>query len=63
MSVLCFKDRFAERDNDEKLLDIIDKDINNSKNIERVPSDISSRMSAIKAKAQAAREKRELLEG
>ena len=63
MDTRSFKERIAERDSEDKLLNVIDIDINNHRNIEQVPSSIFTRMSAIKAKAQAAREKRELLEG
>ena len=63
MDTRSFKERIAERDSEDKLLNVIDSDINNHRNIEQVPSSIFTRMSAIKAKAQAAREKRELLEG
>ncbi|MFU1599192.1 hypothetical protein ACM257_17575 [Alteromonas macleodii] len=63
MDTRSFKERIAERDNEDKLLNVIDSDINNHRNIEQVPSSIFTRMSAIKAKAQAARERRELLEG
>mgnify|MGYP000132548648 FL=1 len=63
MDTRSFKERITERDSEDKLLNVIDSDINNHRNIEQVPSSIFTRMSAIKAKAQAAREKRELLEG
>ena len=63
MDTRSFKERITERDSEDKLLNIIDSDIDSHRNIEEVPSSIFTRMSAIKAKAQAARERRELLEG
>jgi hypothetical protein len=63
MDTRSLKERIAERDSEDKLLNIVDNDINNHRNIEEIPSSILTRISAIKAKAQAAREKRELLEG
>lgn len=52
MDTESFKERIAERDSEDKLLNIIDSDINNHRNIEQVPSSVFTRMSAIKAKAQ-----------
>lgn len=62
-SVVSFKERLKERDNEEGLLKLIESDIEKGQNIEKIPEEIFGMMSVIEARAQAAREKRELMEG
>ncbi|QJR79640.1 hypothetical protein CA267_001915 [Alteromonas pelagimontana] len=63
MNILNFKEMMSERDSEERLLKAIASDIENGVNIEPIPDSIFDTISLIEARAQAAREKRELLEG
>tara|TARA_A200000113_G_scaffold220786_1_gene231477 strand:- start:544 stop:783 length:240 start_codon:yes stop_codon:yes gene_type:complete len=62
-NVVSFKARLENRDTEDKFLRLLDEDIKNSQNIEAIPKSVFDIMAEIDAAAQAAREKRDLLEG
>lgn len=62
-NVVSFKARLENRNTEDKFLGLLDEDIKNSQNIEAIPKSVFELMAEIDAAAQAAREKRDLLEG